>query len=123
MVLAIGARWSIEVDLENAKDLGLDHYEVRSSVGWYRHITLVMLASAFLLSICVQDTHHHPQRQEPPTSPPLIPLTSSEARHLLARLFWPAPSYAPLICGWSAFRREHQYWASYYHCRRRLKAG
>jgi SRSO17 transposase len=24
MVLAIGARWSIEVDLENAKDLGLD---------------------------------------------------------------------------------------------------
>jgi SRSO17 transposase len=26
MVLAIGARWSIEVDLENAKDLGLDQY-------------------------------------------------------------------------------------------------
>ena len=30
MVLAIGAHWSIEVDLENAKDLGLDQYEVRS---------------------------------------------------------------------------------------------
>ncbi|BCL79110.1 transposase [Ktedonobacteria bacterium brp13] len=30
IVLAIGARWWIEVDLENAKDLGLDHYEVRS---------------------------------------------------------------------------------------------
>jgi SRSO17 transposase len=37
MVLAIGARWCIEVDLENAKDLGLDQYEVRSCIGWYRH--------------------------------------------------------------------------------------
>lgn len=123
MVLAIGARWSIEVDLENAKDLGLDHYEVRSYVGWYRHITLVMLASAFLLGLCVQDTRHHPQQGEPPCSPPLIPLTPSEARHLLARLLWPAPSHAPLICRWSSFRREHQYWAGYYHRRRRLKAG
>jgi SRSO17 transposase len=28
MVKAIGARWHIEEDFENAKDLGLDHYEV-----------------------------------------------------------------------------------------------
>ena len=28
MVAAIGARWHIEEDFENAKDLGLDHYEV-----------------------------------------------------------------------------------------------
>ncbi len=37
MVQAIGARWHIEQDFENAKDLGLDHYEVRSWTGWYRH--------------------------------------------------------------------------------------
>jgi SRSO17 transposase len=123
MVLAIGARWSIEVDLENAKDLGLDQYEVRSYVGWYRHITLVMLASAFLLSICVQDSSPACQPEEPVPSPPLIPLTASEVRHLLARLIWPAPSHAPLICRWSWWRREHQYWAGYYHRRRRLKAG
>src|SRR5713226_5147283 len=98
IVLAIGARWSVEVDLENAKDLGLDQYEVRSYVGWYRHITLVMLASAFLLGICVQDSRHHPQQEGPTSSPPLIPLTTSEVRHLLARLVWPAPSHAPLIC-------------------------
>jgi SRSO17 transposase len=85
MVLAIGARWSIEVDLENAKDLGLDQYEVRSYVGWYRHMTLVMLASAFLLGIGVQDNNHHPK----PEGPPLIPLTISEVRHLLARLSLP----------------------------------
>ena len=37
MVAAIGARWHIEEHFENAKDLGLDHYEVRSFTGWYRH--------------------------------------------------------------------------------------
>ncbi len=52
IVLAIGARWRIEEDLEATKDVGLDQYEVRSYVGWYRHITLVMLASAFLVAIC-----------------------------------------------------------------------
>jgi hypothetical protein len=123
MVLAIGARWSIEVDLENAKDLGLDQYEVRNYLGWYRHMTLVMLASAFLLFICVQDRHHPCQREEPVPSLSLIPLTTSEVRHLLARLIWPAPSSAPLICQWSWWRRAHQYWAGYYHRRRREKAG
>jgi len=37
MVQAIGARWHIEEDFEQAKDMGLDHYEVRSFLGWYRH--------------------------------------------------------------------------------------
>ena len=48
MARAIGARWCIEEEFENAKDLGLDHYEVRSFVGWFRHITLVLLALAVL---------------------------------------------------------------------------
>lgn len=123
MVLAIGARWSIEVDLENAKELGLDHYEVRSYVGWYRHITLVLLAAAFLLSICIQQSSLPCPAEEPACSLPLIPLTLPEVRHLLAHLIWPAPTYAPLICQWSRFRRAHQYWAGYYHRRRREKAG
>ena len=37
---------------ETGKDMGLDHYQVRSFVGWYRHITLVMLAHAFVTGIC-----------------------------------------------------------------------
>ena len=37
MVQAIGARWRIEEDLQASKDLGLDHYVVRSYLGWYRH--------------------------------------------------------------------------------------
>lgn len=123
MVQAIGARWHIEEDLQATKALGLDHYEVRSYVGWYRHLTLVLLAAAFLLSITVQS---HLRESAPPAEPaadaPLLPLTPSEARHLLAHLFWPAPTSAPLICQWSLFRRIHQYWAGYYHRRRRTKA-
>jgi SRSO17 transposase len=123
MVQAIGARWHIEEDLQANKDLGLDHYEVRSYLGWYRHITLVLLASAFLVGLCLQDRSHQPPQQRPPTSPPLIALTTREVRHLLAHLIWPAPTSAPLICHWSWWRRTHQYWAGYYHRRRRQKAG
>ena len=114
MVQAIGARWHIEEDLQASKDLGLDHYEVRSYRGWYRHITLVLLASAFLVSICLQASRPLPAPVEDPTarsSPPLIALTPSEVRYLLAHLIWPAPTCALLICQWSIFRRIHQYWA------------
>jgi SRSO17 transposase len=123
MVQAIGARWRIEEDLQASKGLGLDHYEVRSYLGWYRHITLVLLASAFLLSITVQSHLTASAQQEATACSLLIPLTTSEAQHLLARLFFPAPTCWPLICQWSRFRRIHQYWAGYYHRRRRQKAS
>lgn len=125
MVQAIGGRWHIEEDLQATKALGLDQYETRSYQGWYRHITLVLLAYAFLVSICLQAPHTLPTPAEDPAarpSPPLIALTASEVRHLLAHLFFPAPTAAPLICQWSMFRRTHQYWAGYYHRRRREKA-
>src|SRR5712692_5099328 len=54
MVQAIGARWHVEEDLQATKALGLDQYEVRSYRGWYRHLTLVLLAYAFLVSLCLQ---------------------------------------------------------------------
>jgi SRSO17 transposase len=44
-VAALGGRWRIEEDFENGKDLGLDHYEVRSFVGWYRHYSECSLRS------------------------------------------------------------------------------
>lgn len=47
-----GSRWKIEEAFEEAKgEVGLDHYEVRSWPGWYRHITLAMFAHAFLAAI------------------------------------------------------------------------
>jgi SRSO17 transposase len=126
IVQAIGARWHVEEDLQATKDLGLDEYEVRSYLGWYRHLTLVMLAYAFLVAICVHENAPPPAPAEPAVAlppPALIPLTPSEVRHLLARLFFPASTSASLICQWSYWRRVHQYWAGYYHRRRRQKVG
>lgn len=49
LVRVAGTRWAIESLFEQAKgEVGLDHYEVRSWVGWHRHITLSMLALAYL---------------------------------------------------------------------------
>jgi SRSO17 transposase len=45
-------RWSIEVDFKLAKgEVGLDHYELTKYRGWYHHITLSMLALAFLKAV------------------------------------------------------------------------
>jgi hypothetical protein len=35
--------------------MGLDQYEVRSFLGCYRHVTLVILAAAYLTGICVEE--------------------------------------------------------------------
>jgi SRSO17 transposase len=49
IVRAAGARWTIEETFKLAKgQVGLDQYEVRSWSGWYRHITLALLALAAL---------------------------------------------------------------------------
>lgn len=125
MVQAIGARWRVEEDFENSKDLGMDQYEVRSFVGWYRHVTLVMLAHAFLVGICAA------RRRTPVPAVtcsglsrlPMLPLTVPEVRRLLARLIWPAPCSLHRVLAWSRFRRTHQRMASYYHTAHRLKTG
>jgi len=50
VVRVAGTRWTIESGFEAAKsEVGLDHYEVRSWTGWYRHITLAMWALALLV--------------------------------------------------------------------------
>lgn len=44
-----GMRWGIEESLEDARGtVGLDQYEVRKWNAWYRHITLALLAHAYL---------------------------------------------------------------------------
>jgi SRSO17 transposase len=47
-----GTRWSIESGFELAKqEVGLADYEVRSWTGWYRHITLSLLAHSVLAAV------------------------------------------------------------------------
>lgn len=49
LVRVAGCRWAIESAFEQAKqEVGLAHYEVRSWDGWHRHVTLALLAHAFL---------------------------------------------------------------------------
>lgn len=49
LVRVAGTRWTIESGFEMAKgEVGLDQYEVRSWTGWHRHVTLAMMALAFL---------------------------------------------------------------------------
>ena len=55
LVGVAGTRWAVEEGFEQAKgEVGLDHYEVRKWPGWYRHITLALLAHAFLAVIRAQ---------------------------------------------------------------------
>jgi SRSO17 transposase len=50
LVRVAGTRWAVEEGFEQAKgEVGLDHYEVRRWPGWYRHVTLALLAHAFLV--------------------------------------------------------------------------
>ena len=52
LVKVAGRRWAIEECFEEAKgQVGLDQYEVRRWDSWYRHITLAMLAHAYLAVI------------------------------------------------------------------------
>ena len=52
VVKIAGTRWSIESLFEDSKgEVGLDQYEVRSWVGWHRHITFAMLALAYLAAV------------------------------------------------------------------------
>lgn len=50
-------RWFIELDYRQLKEeLGLDHFEGRSWLGWNRHVTLTMLSYAFLLTERLRQT-------------------------------------------------------------------
>jgi SRSO17 transposase len=52
LVRVAGTRWMVECGFQQAKgEVGLDHYEVRRWDAWYRHITLAMLAHAFLAAM------------------------------------------------------------------------
>jgi len=58
-----GARWAVEDCFAEAKnETGLDHYQVRTWTAWYRHITLSMLAHAFLAVLA--------RASRPATAPP-----------------------------------------------------
>lgn len=56
-----GSRWRVEECFAQAKnEAGLDHYQVRTYRAWYAHITLSMLALAWLAAVKAQATKGAP---------------------------------------------------------------
>ena len=50
LVRIAGMRWPIETVIEESKSgLGMDHYEVRTWLGWHHHMTMCILAHHFLV--------------------------------------------------------------------------
>jgi SRSO17 transposase len=92
LVQVAGTRWTIEACFEAAKgEVGLDQYEVRSWTGWHRHITLAMLAHAYLAvlrKVAVGGRAHArlgrrtPAAHRPGAAPPaLASRLAARARH------------------------------------------
>ena len=64
-VRVAGARWTVECCLEEAKgETGLDEYEVRSWQSWHRHITLSLVAHAFLACVRATDAARVRDRED-----------------------------------------------------------
>jgi hypothetical protein len=59
-------RWKIELDYKQLKgELGLDHYEGRSYLGWYHHTALVTAAHGFLTLERQNPNHPRSARASP----------------------------------------------------------
>ncbi|MFN2249786.1 MAG: IS701 family transposase [Candidatus Promineifilaceae bacterium] len=76
-----GMRWSIETIFEEAKgEVGFDHYEIRSWLGWHHHMLLVSLAHHFLVHLRIRFQNQAPA------------LTVYQVRLLLASVL-PKPTF------------------------------
>jgi hypothetical protein len=144
LVTVAGRCWGIEECFQSGKnEVGLDHYQVRLYVAWYRHVTLAMLAHAWLAVTTARD-----REENPPAVPPtmtavgyarlpgglpiaeraeqarqtMIPFTLNEIRHLVA-LFRPTAIPPAAISWWSDWRCGHQASARHYHFQRRTLAA
>ena len=85
VVRVAGSRWTVESGFEEAKgEVGLDHYEVRSWTGWYRHITLAMWALALLTVMRAGTIAVEAFKKSQRLSPEVSPLAAFKARRGLA---------------------------------------
>lgn len=81
LVRLSGLRWPIETLFAESKgEVGFDHYELRSWLGWHHHVTLAFLAHFFLVRLRIQLQHLAPA------------LTICQVRLLLASVL-PKPEF------------------------------
>ena len=110
-------RYTVEQCIEEAKgETGLDDYEVRYWHSWYRHITLSMMAHAWLASVRLKAT------EKKGADPFLAELTVPEVRRLLeVALPLPYRSREQRLA-WSHWRRAKRLQARRSHYRRQTGA-
>lgn len=115
LIRIASTRYTVEQCIEEAKgETGLDEYEVRFWHSWYRHVTLSMMAHAWLASVRLRE-----QEKKTPATGELADLTVPEVRRLLA-IALPLPVRSPdLRLLWSLFRRRKRFWAHRSHVQRR----
>jgi SRSO17 transposase len=76
LIRVAGSRWAIEECFQTARnETGLDHYQVRRYDAWYRHITLAMLAHAYLAVTAA-------------TAPKALAAASSRSRSARSAVSW-----------------------------------
>jgi SRSO17 transposase len=76
LIRVAGSRWAVEECFQTAKtETGLDQYQVRRYDAWYRHITLAMLAHAYLAVTAA-------------TAPKALAAASSRSRSARSAVSW-----------------------------------
>jgi len=109
LVRVAGARWTIDDMFKLAKgQVGLDHYEVRGWQGWYRHITLALLAFAALTVAARQRGGPvlPPARSTAPSPSPKCAASSSASSGPPRAHRPPPPQSPPGPAGGAATRRS-----------------
>jgi hypothetical protein len=80
LIRMAGARWAIEECFQTAKnEAGLDHYQVRIWRAWYAHITLAMLALAYLAATRAREHRNDHESAVGRSAEQLIPLSSTRS--------------------------------------------
>ena len=76
LIRVAGSRWAVEECFQTAKtETGLDQYQVRRYDAWYRHVTLAMLAHAYLAVTAA-------------TAPKALAAASSRSRSARSAVSW-----------------------------------
>ena len=105
LVQVAGTRWCIESAFEAAKqEAGLDEYEVRSATGWYRHVTLALLAVLRATTL--------------PEAAPPVKKSPAAVRRLLWQLWLRGAPRTRHVLTWLDWKRLHAWTAQGCHYRR-----
>ncbi|WP_243762162.1 IS701 family transposase [Streptomyces sp. Tu 3180] len=119
-----GSRWAIEECFQAAKnECGLDQYEVRRYPGWYRHITLAMLAHAVLSATSATATAARGAAETVPVNLRPSPWQKSGGSWQFTVPHRHTGGKADHALSWSWWRRRHQATAQRCHYRRRRGGG